>query len=306
MISYNGNAMPSYEPKSTTDGGLILAFTEDLFLQPRLQDAAQQLGFDLQVIDDPEVYGPVGSNHNDGFTLTEPLAGPDSELIRQLSAAHPALLLFDTSSRNIPWRHWIQMLKTSAASRRIPIVAFGPHVDGENLAAAQAAGADQVFTRGQFQNRLANILQTWAEQPAAEELRAACQGSLSELAEKGIEHHNRGEYFAAHEEFEHAWMEAKEYEGYLYRALLQVSVAHLHLERDNLPGAAKLLMRVHRWLDPLPGSCRGIDLNQLRHSVSELRALLYQALDGGEAAPVSFRPIRFNRSGGELEAKEGG
>jgi len=288
------------------DRQLILAFTEDLFLQPRLQDAAAALGYDLQVIEQAAAFGNDAEDLARQPALTEPLAGLDSILVRQLSARRPALLLFDLSSQHLPWQHWIQVLKTSAATRRIPLVAFGPHVDSAALDAARDAGADQVLTRGQLQRGLARVLQTWAERPVEDELRQACAGSLSALAAEGIALHNRGEYFEAHEKLENAWLQADEFEGYLYRALLQVSVAHLHLENGNLAGAVKLLMRVHRWLDPLPDSCRGVELASLRHSVGELRGTLYRALDEGRRSPVRFQPIAFRVSGKTPDKTAGG
>lgn len=38
------------------------------------------------------------------------------------------------------------------------VVAFGPHVHEAKLAAARAAGCDDVLTRGQFHQRLAEVL----------------------------------------------------------------------------------------------------------------------------------------------------
>jgi CheY-like chemotaxis protein len=305
-IGYNDDVMTAVDSSADAHRRLILAFTEDLFLQPRLQDTAHRLGFDLQIIESAQVFGSDDSPSGERMALTEPLSGPDSALIRWLSATHPALLLFDTTARNLPWRRWIQVLKTSAASRRLPVIAFGPHVNESDLASARAAGADEVFTRGQFQAKLADILQDWAEPPIAGQLQKACRGRVSQLASHGIKLHNQGDYFEAHEELEHAWMEADEHEGYLYRALLQVSVAHLHLERGNAAGAAKLLMRVHRWLDPLPDSCRGLDLARLRRAVEQLRSALYQSLDSGDAVGAEFQPIKFHRSSSGLDALAGG
>jgi CheY-like chemotaxis protein len=45
--------------------------------------------------------------------------------------------------------------------RRFPqstIHAFGPHVHADRLAAARAAGCDEVFTRGEFDHRLAALV----------------------------------------------------------------------------------------------------------------------------------------------------
>jgi len=302
-MGYNGWTMAT-GPKENRQ--LILAFTEDLFLQPRLQDAAAALGYDLQVIEQPQAFGGEAAELAPRPALTEPLAGLESMLVRRLSSQRPALLLFDLSSQHLPWQHWIQVLKTSAATRRIPLVAFGPHVEEAALEAARAAGADQVLTRGQLQRGLARVLQTWAERPVEVELQQGCAGSLSALAVEGIALHNRGAYFEAHEKLEHAWLQAGEFEGYLYRALLQVSVAHLHLANGNLAGAVKLLMRVHRWLDPLPDTCRGVELASLRDSVGELRATLYRALDEGRPTPARFQPIVFRVPGQTPEKKVGG
>lgn len=41
---------------------------------------------------------------------------------------------------------------------RVRIVAFGPHLETQALAAARAAGADEVLARGAFASRLPDIL----------------------------------------------------------------------------------------------------------------------------------------------------
>ncbi len=213
--------------------------------------------------------------------LTEPLRGPDAAFIRWLAASRPGLLLFDAGSRRIPWAHWIQLIKTSAATRRIPVIAFGPHVEEERLDIARKAGAEVVVTRGQLQRSLGSLIEEWFDPAGRTSLAEACAGELSSLAAEGIKAHNTGHFFEAHEHLEHAWMEAGEEEGYLYRALLQLTVAHYHLQRGNLAGAVKMLMRIHRWLDPLPGRCRGIDLQRLREQIEGLRQQVFTQVDEG-------------------------
>jgi CheY-like chemotaxis protein len=44
------------------------------------------------------------------------------------------------------------------ANPQVKIFAFGPHVHEQSLAAAKAAGCDEVFTRGQFEGRLETLL----------------------------------------------------------------------------------------------------------------------------------------------------
>ena len=45
------------------------------------------------------------------------------------------------------------------APHDVKIVAFGPHVHEQSLADAEAAGCDEVFTRGQFERRFGLLLQ---------------------------------------------------------------------------------------------------------------------------------------------------
>jgi CheY-like chemotaxis protein len=52
----------------------------------------------------------------------------------------------------------IRALKDDPDARRIPIVAFYPHVETERRDAARAAGADQVLPRSAFTVRLASLL----------------------------------------------------------------------------------------------------------------------------------------------------
>ncbi len=88
-------------------------------------------------------------------------------------------------------------------------------------------------------------------------------------------------------------MEAPGPAGYLYRALLQVTVAYLHIERGNQRGATKMLLRLRQWLDPLPEVCCGVDVASLKANLEELRAALegtgpkgIEALDRNLLRPI--------------------
>jgi len=255
---------------------MIMAWSQDVFLAPRLQDVARGLGYEILLVESPAQLDAEGATTRRPIPLTEPLQGPDAHMVAYLTVHRPALILVDTTAGDIPWARWIQVVKTSAATRRIPILAFGPHVDEANLALARSSGADKVVTRGQFQSGLPRLVQTWARANLAEDLASACQGQLSPAAEQGVEYHQAREYFEAHEALEKAWKEAPEAEGYLYRALLQVSVACYHIQQHNHRGASKMMLRVRQWLDPLPDACRGIDVARLRQQVDELRTALDQ------------------------------
>ena len=276
---------------------LILALTGDYFFIPRIEDAASALKYELELVEAPSAFGAEGDPVARQIPLTEPLEGPDAAFIRGIVDRQPALMLVDVTSQLIPWERWTQILKTSAATRRIPIIAFGPHVETQMLERARAAGADHVISRGKLQASLAELIQEHARVVDFDALKEACQGVLSELATEGLELLNSGEYYEAHESLEHAWLEASEYEGYLYRALLQVSVAYLHVERGNYAGAVKMLLRVKQWLEPLPDQCRGVDTAALKQSTEAFSKALNQAGKSGlaELDPALLKPIPMLR-----------
>lgn len=270
----NGSIKPEKNIATSGRDDFILALTENLIFIPRLEDAARALGFEVLIVDQPAVLGAQGSPVTRVTPLTEPLEGPDAVMVQRLVERRPALILVDLTARSVPWARWIQVLKTSAATRRIPILAFGPHVNKEAFQQANDLGADHVFTRGQLHASLVEILRGWAKIPEYEALATSCQGELSETAKQGLDRLNAGDYYDAHEFLERAWMEASEHEGYIYRALLQISVAYLHIVRENHAGAVKMMLRVHQWLDPLPVVCRRIDVGALQDHLKTLRIAL--------------------------------
>ncbi len=256
---------------------LILALTGDYFFIPRLEDAASALGYELEVVESPIAFGAEGDPLTRQIPLTEPLKGPDAAFVRGIVDRRPALMLVDVTSEVIPWERWTQILKTSAATRRIPILAFGPHVETQVLESARAAGADHVVSRGKLQASLSELILEYARVVDFIGLRKACDGVPSALATEGVELLNSGNYYEAHESLEHAWLEAPELEGYLYRALLQVAVAYFQVDRRNYAGAAKMLLRLRQWLEPLPDQCRGVDIAALRRNVGEFAEALDRA-----------------------------
>jgi len=260
---------------------LILALTEDYFVIPRLEDAAKALGYEIEVIEAPSAFGAEGDPLTRQIPLTEPLEGPDAAFMRGIVDRRPALMLLDVTSQVIPWERWTQILKTSAATRRIPILAFGPHVETQILERAKLAGADHVVSRGKLQASLPKLIKEYARVVDSDALIEACKGKLSELATEGLKLLNAGDYYEAHESLEHAWLEASEMEGYLYRALLQVSVAYFQVERGNYAGAVKMLLRVRQWLEPLPDQCRGVDTAALRRNVDAFSEALHLAGETG-------------------------
>jgi predicted metal-dependent hydrolase len=105
-----------------------------------------------------------------------------------------------------------------------------------------------------------------------EEIGCACSGTLPVLVIKGLELFNAHEYFEAHESLETAWRQEPGPIRELYRGILQVSVAYYHLLRKNYAGARKVFQRCHKWLEPFPDICRGIDLAGFRQDYLRVEA----------------------------------
>jgi len=272
----------------------VLALTNDLFLVPRLQDGASGLGFrfdqlEANLLRDEAPARPI--------PLTEPLDGDEAELVRSIVSDPPALILIDVAAAEIPWRRWLQVLKTSSATRRVPVVAFGPHVEKDALDEARRLGADAVVTRGQLQANLAEILRREARPPDVEGIRAGCAEPASAEASLGIAALLDGRYFVAHEHLERAVLDDPGSAGTIYRPLLHLAVACLHTERGNWRGAQKMLLRMRPWLAGLPGRCRGVDVESLRAALQTLQGQLdrWRDTDVPPEAPVA--PPRIGVSG---------
>lgn len=269
----------------------LLLISRDLFVIPRLQDVAAALDFEAVLLDGIEAAAREGPPPEGERMLTEPLDGPDAGVLRQVVELQPALILLDIGDPELPTMRWLLRLKTSAATRRVPVVAFGPHVEKDRLAKARELGAELVVARSRLQADLVEILETRALPDRSDTLREGCDRPLSELATRGLDLLDRGEYFEAHELLEQAWLEAEGPQRSLYRSLVQTCVTYLHLQRGNRRGAAKLLLRIHQWLDPLPDHCSGLDVASWKANLRALRA----AMDETGDEPTSTIDARLLR-----------
>lgn len=242
---------------------LILGFVGDLYFASRIEGVAERLGFEAKFIGSAEEIAPPDVEPLDR-QFAEQLHGREAILIDQLTRLKPALIIFDLANGNIPWREWIALISTAPATRRLPVLCYGSHVDLESMKESRAVGAWQVVPRSRFVKDMPDLIQHYAQIIDREALAVACQEPLSPEAVRGLEEFNRGEYFEAHESLEAAWKADCSSGRELYRAVLQVAVAYYQILRNNYNGAAKMFLRMRQWIDPLPDYCRGIHIAQLR------------------------------------------
>ncbi len=273
---------------------LIVAFVADLYFASRIESTGNALGFRSIFLEKGEDLFTDDFSKSHGI-VAEQLAGVESIVVEHLSRLHPALILFDLNNSSIPWQEWIVLIKTSPATRRVPVVCFGAHMDTSAMKSAKASGADAVLARSRFVQTLDSIIHSYAKRTNYNAINDACQQKLSLLAVRGLDEFSRGEYFEAHEFLEEAWNEDSSPGRELYRAILQVAVAYYQIQRHNYRGAVKMFLRLRQWIDPLPDTCRGVDVAQLRsdaqHVQKELIALGEERI--GEFNPSLFKPVVF-------------
>lgn len=273
---------------------LILAFVADLMFTMRISQVAEHIGYRVEWIESAAELGPIRPK-DEPETPGELLHGREGSLFELVTGAQPALLLFDLNNAAIPWREWIAALKSAAATRRFPIMCFGPHEDVATMTAAKSTGADVVLARSRFTADMPALFQRYARIPDRDSLDDACAEPLSELARTGIERFNQGAYYPAHDALEEAWMQDDGPGRDLYRGILQVGIAYYQIEQGNYRGAVKMLLRVRQWLGPLPDTCRGVDVRTLREDVDHAHAALV-SLGPERIADFDrsfFKPIRF-------------
>lgn len=114
---------------------LILFLTTDLVFPSRVAGVAQRLGARMETTATPDA-------------LMAKLAG---------EPLPPWIVLLDLNSPGIDPAVIVPRFRELLAPPR-SIIAFGPHVHEEKLAAAQAAGCDLVLTRGQFDAQMQSLL----------------------------------------------------------------------------------------------------------------------------------------------------
>ena len=114
---------------------MILCAVDDIFFSIKIKTAAKTLG--------AEVY----------FERS-----PD-QVLEAVRTKAPRLVIFDLDSSKMRPMEMLAAMKADPALRDVETLGFVSHVHADVIAAARAAGVDQVLARSAFVERLGSILQ---------------------------------------------------------------------------------------------------------------------------------------------------
>ena len=113
---------------------------------------------------------------------------------------------------------------------------------------------------------------------------------LPDLALRGIEEFNRGEFYECHEYLEEAWMQEPRRVRFLYQGILQVGVGFYHLQNGNWRGATGLLRNGAVRLREFEPETLGIDVARLvresERCLRELEELGRERIDEFDASKI--------------------
>ena len=198
-------------------------------------------------------------------------------VVTYVAQLRPHAILVDVT-QDSNWPAIITALKTNAATRRYSVLGFGVDVTPQAKQLAQAVGVAEVFEaidspQGKYLTTLETRLVIHARQADTDlqaELVSPCQERLPDLVYQGIQLFNQGEYYPAHDSLEEAWVAEERAVRNCYQGILQTGIAYHHIQKGNYWGAVKMFLRAFQWLAPLPDTCHGIHIGQLRRDAQHI------------------------------------
>ncbi len=105
--------------------------------------------------------------------------------------------------------------------------------------------------------------------------------------EAGLDLFNTADWYRCHDLFEELWHETMGPDRPALQGILQIAVAHLHLERGNRNGATLLIGEGLGRLAPYGDQALGLDLRPLKSVLNER----LQALQRGEDGAADALPL---------------
>ena len=133
----------------------VLFLTKDLVFSSRVAGVAQSRQIELSVVSEAD------------------------QLLTNTSANQVKLVLLDLTTSRCDPKQLVPQLRRLARPPKT-VVAFGPHVQEAKLAAAEEAGCDQVLSRGEFNNRMTEVLLRYVAVGG----QTADQAKASEISER--------------------------------------------------------------------------------------------------------------------------
>lgn len=201
----------------------------------------------------------------------------------------PVLALLDLDTPG-DWLSALRRCTLRPHTRPIPICAFGARPDAATRQAAQAAGADAVWSHRALGAELAARVKASVNPPVVHP--DGWDDNVTPDALAGLRAFNRGEYYEQHEHLEHAWMAETRPIRALYQGVLQVGVAFYQIQQGNWAGALKMFRRGLPRLRGLPPICQGIDLAAFRAAAEAIHA---EVTELGPERLAEFDQRRFPR-----------
>ncbi|GAC1378306.1 MAG: hypothetical protein NVS4B7_07190 [Ktedonobacteraceae bacterium] len=119
----------------------ILALEKDLFFSVKMRDTLRHHGMDVLVVRTLSAF---------------------EQRLTATGEERPALVIINTGTAGIDWEKAIRLART----QRLPVLAFGSHMDLEARAKALAAGAQRVVANSKFTSDMVGLVQRAISEPA--------------------------------------------------------------------------------------------------------------------------------------------
>jgi len=158
---------------------LVIALVDDLMFLSRIQEVARRYAIP-EVNSGIAMHQGVTTPQTPGLTIELLFLNNSSALLSACRERAPDLILADLSSPRLAAVDAIRNLYHEFPLMRISAVGFYAHMDVEKAQEAQAAGYDQVMTRGVFFRELPRLLGSLVKNEVRADQTFGCGGGSSQ------------------------------------------------------------------------------------------------------------------------------
>lgn len=235
-------------------------------LSAQLKAAVQENGGEFYLAADLSEWANALDQH---FPWLAILGIDSSTAVRGSSLAHKKAAGDSTEEKYLEWQTVLRRIKLRPHTKYIPLIAVS-HDNVDGLTRAQKLGAEQVGLIENIKPQISTLVARYLNPPIR--YPHGWDEALPSLAQAGLQHFNRGDYFEQHELLEDAWRAEDRPIRDLYQGILQIGVAFYQIELGNWKGAIKTFRRALPKLRDLPPVCQGISLAEFRKVTEEIHA----------------------------------